>query len=529
MKIASQAETEPTGEVYATAVVPNTTLTPKTLGCTRRHEASRVPSLPEVSVPVNRTIRLFLALSGVALLSALAALATPSARAAERMWLGFHDDPSYRWVEDRAARAERAASDGATIVRLLVEWNKTAPRRPASPSDPFDPTYVLDDVDEAVRTAQEMGQEVLLTISGTPGWANGGKPPNVMPRRLADLTSFARAIAARYSGRYAGYPFVRFWSVWNEPNLQLFLTPQFDAKGRSVAPANYAKLYAAAYAGIKAGNPSALVGIGETSARGTDQPGGLRPTHSPGKFAELVAKANPKLKFDAWTHHPYPAVPSLKPSQRLKWPNVPLTALPRFQESLKTWFKRKDVRIWVTEYAHETRPEDTLGVPYATQAAYLRQAIQIARGYPFVDMFIWFVYQDDQGQPWDSGLYRRNGAPKGSSPAAFRAVAAPLDARNTVEWIKAGTTTPLVRLYTRRYCANDPVGTPIGMTWRIFRNGRLISVGQQTSPLLRDCTITARLRFPNGGVQRGITYTATFELNDRNGILLDRRLTIRGT
>lgn len=477
---------------------------------------------------MTRTVRLALALSALTLLAALAAHASPRAVAAERMWLGFHDDPSYRWVADRDARAARAAADGATIVRLLVEWNRAAPRRPTNPANPFDPAYVLDDVDEAVRRAQEHGQEVMLTISGTPSWANGGKPPNVMPTRVSDLTSFARAIASRYSGRYSGYPFVRFWSVWNEPNLQLFLTPQFDARGRSVAPANYAKLYAAAYAGIKAGNPSALVAIGETSPRGSDKPSGLRPTHSPGKFAELVAKANPRLQFDAWAHHPYPSVPGLRPSQLVRWPNVSLASLPRFQESLQRWFKRKDVRIWITEYAHETRPEDPLGVPYATQAAYLRQAVEIARGYPFVDMFIWFVYQDDQGQPWDSGLYRRNGAPKGSSADVFRRLAAPLDARNAVLSLRAGTLTPIVRLNARRYCANDPVGTPIGMTWRIFQGGRLIAVDQQTSPLLRDCTITARLRFPNGGVRRGVTYTATFELNDRNGILVDRRLTIRG-
>ncbi|MFO7572288.1 MAG: cellulase family glycosylhydrolase [Gaiellaceae bacterium] len=477
---------------------------------------------------MTRTVRLVFVLSAVALLSAFAALASPGATAAERMWLGFHDDPSYRWVNDRVARIERSASDGASIVRLLVEWNRAAPRRPANATNPFDRAYVLNDVDEAVRVAQENGQEVVLTLSGTPAWANGGKAPNVMPRRVADFTNFSRAISARYSGRYSGYPFVRFWTVWNEPNLQLFLTPQFTARGASVAPANYAKLAAAAFSGIKAGNPLAQVAVGETSARGTDKPDGLRPTHSPGKFAELVAKANPRLKFDAWSHHPYPAVPSLRPSQRLQWPNVPLSSMPRFNQSLQKWFKRKNLRMWITEYAHETRPEDTLGVPYTTQAAYLRQAVAIARSYAFVDMFIWFVYQDDQGQPWDSGLYRRNGGPKGASPASFRRIAAPLDARNAVMTFRAGTSTPLVRLNTRRYCANDPLGTPIGMTWRVFQGGRLIAVDQQSSPLLRDCTITARLRFP-GGIRKGATYTATFELNDRNGILLDRRLTIRGT
>jgi len=468
---------------------------------------------------VRRTVRLVLALC------AFAALAAPTALAAERMWVGFHDDPSFRWVSDRMSRIESSARDGSTIMRLLVQWNLAAPERPENAADPFDLVYVFDDVDEAVRAAQNADQEVMLTISGTPKWANGGKSPNVMPQNLADLTAFARAIASRYSGRFQGYPFVRFWSVWNEPNLQRFLTPQFNARGKSVAPANYAKLYAAAYAGIKAGNPRALVAIGETSARGSDRAGGMRPTHSPGKFAELVAKANPTLKFDAWSHHPYPSNPSSRPSQVVKWPNVSLTSLPRFDESLRTWFNRKSVPIWITEYGHQTKPPETFGVSYATQAAYIQQSIAIAKAYPFVSMFIWFVYRDDQGQEWESGVYTQAGAAKGTSPARFSASARPLDARNGVLQLRNGTVTPLVSLYTRRYCANDPTGTPIGMTWRVFRSGRLIAVGQQTSPLRPDCTISARLRFR---VVKGTTYTATFALNAISGIQLQRKLTIRG-
>ena len=485
---------------------------------------------PEPEAHVRHILRLVFPVSAVAVVLGLAALAgatAPSAKAAERMWVGFHDDPSYRWVPDRLTRIARSARDGSSIVRLLVLWNLAAPQRPTVATDPFDAAYRLDDIDEALRSAQEMDQEVMLTISGTPRWANGGQTPNRMPANLGDFTAFARAISARYSGRFEGFPYVRFWSVWNEPNLQLFLAPQFNAGGRSVAPANYAKLYAAAYSGIKAGNPTARIAIGETSARGSDKPSGARPTHTPGKFAELVARANPRLKFDAWAHHPYPSVPSLRPGQLVKWPNVSLASLPRFVQSLNTWFRRKSTKIWVTEYGHQTRPEDSLGVPYATQAAYIQQAIRIARNYPFVDMFIWFVYQDDQGQPWESGLYSQAGAAKGNSPARFSAAARPLDARNALYLFRGGTTTPLVRLYTRRYCVGDTTGTPIGMTWRVFRRGRLIAVGQQSSPLLRDCTITARLqRFT---VAKGQTYTATFAMNDINGTVLSRKLTIRGT
>ena len=47
---------------------------------------------------------------------AIAALAAPAAFAAERMWIGFHDDPSFRWAGDRTTRIESAASKGATLV-----------------------------------------------------------------------------------------------------------------------------------------------------------------------------------------------------------------------------------------------------------------------------------------------------------------------------------------------------------------------------------------------------------------------------
>ena len=51
-------------------------------------------------------------------------------------------------------------------------------------------------------------------------------------------------------------------------------------------------------------------------------------------------------------------------------------------------------------------------------------------------------------------------------------------------------------------------------------------VDQQTSPLKFDCTISARLRF---NVVKGQTYIATFALNDASGVVLNRRVTIRGT
>ena len=67
------------------------------------------------------------------------------------------------------------------------------------------------------------------------------------------------------------------------------------------------------------------------------------------------------------------------------------------------------------------------------------------------------------------------------------------------------------------------------MTWRVFRGGRLIEVGQQTAPLRADCTIAARIRIPGGVVARARPTPRRSRMNDANGIVLNRRLTIRGT
>ena len=200
----------------------------------------------------------------VLLVTLAAALVPGAAAAGSRMFVGFQDDPSFRWEPDRIRNLDHAQEANATVLRTTVYWSVVAPERPTVASDPFDPAYRFEDLDDLVRAAQQRGMEVLLTIWGTPEWANGGKARNRLPNNLSDLTGFSRALASRYSGRYLGYPHVRFFSVWNEPNLELFLAPQFDARGRSIGPALYARLYRAAYAGLKAGNSSALVAIGET-------------------------------------------------------------------------------------------------------------------------------------------------------------------------------------------------------------------------------------------------------------------------
>jgi Cellulase (glycosyl hydrolase family 5) len=458
---------------------------------------------------------------------AAAALLVPAAHAADRMWIGFHDDPVLRFDGGRVEAMDRAAENNAVILRTLVEWSKVAPARPAKPSDPFDPSYRFNDLDEFVRGAQSRGMEVLITLWGTPAWANGNQKAQVLPTRMADFQNFARAVAARYSGRYAGYPFVRFYGIWNESNLATFLVPQFDAKGNIVSPRNYARLAAAGYAGIKAGNPRAQVAIGETSSNGRDKRvPGRTDTVRPGTFMSLLAKANPRLKFDAWAQHPYPSPVNQAPTQKVAYPNVAFSTMRTFEKELDKSFRRKNIPVWVTEYGNETKPGEPKGVTESQQASYLSQAIALAKKDPRIPMFIWFVMQDSGTSPWQSGIYRTTGAPKPAQPK-FAKAALPLSPVNGKVEVKGGTSSPTVTVYLRSYCANNPVGTSVGMTVRTTLADKLVLVFQTAQPLGIDCTVPVRL---NGlKVAAGKTYTVTVDANTLTTAAVQRTITVVGT
>ena len=440
-----------------------------------------------------------------------------AASAGSRMWMGFQDDLYYRWLPERQAMRDRARDANATIMKSTVSWYLVAETRPANAANPFDPAYNWSDIDEFVRMANDRDIEVMLTVYGTPSWA--GPARNRLPRRLADLQQFARAVATRYSGRYASFPFVRFYSVWNEPNLQLFLAPQFAGK-RSVGPALYAQLYRAAYTGFKQGSPTAQVAMGETSPRKLS----TSPSHAPARFAELLSKVRPKLRFDAYAHHPYGSPANQPPTQKVAWPNVSMTSLTRFGLSLDKWFGRKNIPLWLTEYGHETRPEDPQGVSYAQQASYMRTAFQMAKAQPRVQMLIWFIMRDEPSAVWQSGLLTFGGLEK---PAfdLFSVLTKPLDGRNLIQQVKAGRANPPVRIPTTQLTYRSGVGSKVGVVYKVFLRGRLIAVAQPEAFLGRDSWITIRPRFTPAA---GRTYTMSVDVNDINSNHAIRTLTLVG-
>jgi hypothetical protein len=330
------------------------------------------------------------------------------------MLVGFLDDVSFRWHPERAAMLDRAQATGAKVVRAFIRWHLAAPERPASGGPPFVESHLWE-LDELVAGAEARGMEVLFTIWGTPSWANGGQPPNRAPTDLDALRAFAHGLASRY-------PYVHRYAIWNEPNTALFLAPQFDEAGTSVAPEAYAAIYRAAREGIVDANPEALVAAGETSSHGRDapSPGSAQDSHSPVRFARLVSELSPPLQIDAWAHHPYPVEPDDPPDHVARWPAVTLASLERFGEELDDLFGREGLPLWVTEFGYEASPPAATGVSLDEQAAYAARALELAAAVPRVHLFVWFTFRDQPNNDWQSGLLDLEG---GERPA-FRSFAA---------------------------------------------------------------------------------------------------------
>ena len=351
----------------------------------------------------------------------------------------------------------------------------------------------------------------MITLWGTPRWANERRGPNVAPTRSKAFEDFSRAIADRYSGRHAGFPHVGRYSIWNEPNLEIFLTPQFDRGGAIVSPRSYARLYRAGHAGIKAGNPSALVAIGETSNQGRDRPvlGATSDSVAPGTFARLLAQER-GLSFDAYATHPYPTRPDAPPTERVRWPNVTLSQLSRFEKSLDRWFKRRDIPIWITEFGYQTKPGDRFGVTEAQQARYLSTVVSQLKADLRVQMFIWFIFRDSKGGLWQSGLATTSGRAK-PSYTAFQSLAGSMVGQ-TVK-IAPGVK-PLIKLPVPRLAFVSPAGSTIGVTYRVYEGTRMVAVGQPAPRLQINQSVSFVARFTPAPRNR---YTIEIDAGDVSG------------
>jgi hypothetical protein len=335
--------------------------------------------------------------NALALLSAIAAVlavAPAPAEASRYVRYGLQDDA---WIAygpgTLDARLDTLDGMGVKLVRYTLHWHEIEGRKGE---------YDWSRADAILRGLNERRIVPVVTIWGTPRWANGGRSANWAPSSKWTFAGFARRAADRY-------PFVKHWLIWNEPNQRRWLRP------------TSARVYAQtllnpAYAAIHRATPGAKVGGGVTAPRGST--GGI----SPVDFIRGLDAAGARL--DAYAHNPYPL-------RRFETPTsggcghcetITLATIDRLLREVGRAFGRK--RIWLTEYGYQTNPPDRLmGVSPALQSRYLADAAHRAYATPYVDMLIQYLYRDEpDAARWQSGLVTAGGSAK----VALRSAVLPL-------------------------------------------------------------------------------------------------------
>jgi len=352
------------------------------------------------------------------MLAALAAsLVLPAvANASPTIRYGVQDDA---WLEFGPGaldeRLDQLDSLGVDVVRVTVDWRAT---------EPHAGVYDWTRADRLLDGLHAHGIAPLVTLYGSPGWANGGLPENWAPRSTTSFAAFARQIAQRY-------PYVHMWAIWNEPNQRRWLRP--------TTPATYVtKLLNPAYAAIHSASPGSQVAGGVTAPRGST--GGASPV------AWIAGMAKAHARLDAYAHNPYPLRPGETPMSGGcdHCETITMATLPRLLRDVQKAFG-VSTRIWLTEYGYQTNPPDgLLGVSYATQARYVSEAALCTYEAPRVDVLIHYLVEDEpDAARWQSGIYTAADNPKPALQSLrFPFTQQSRTGRRTVLWgqLRPGTT-----------------------------------------------------------------------------------------
>jgi hypothetical protein len=257
------------------------------------------------------------------------------------------------------------------------------------------------------------------------------------PASRAAFASYAAALAKRLSD-------VRDVIVGNEPNLNLFWQPQFDAAGADVAAPAFEALLAQTYDALKTVDPDLdVIGAG-LAPHGGDRPSS-RPTHSPTKFVEDLAAAyrtsgREKPLMDALSIHVYGESARVPPT--LAHPRTTTIGIADYRKLVATLGAAFDgtgqpgstLPIVYGEYGVETAipaakshlysgREAVPVVDEQTQATYYSEAIRAAERQRNVRMlFLFHVADESRLEGLQSGVRYADGTPKWSEPRVRAAI-----------------------------------------------------------------------------------------------------------
>jgi hypothetical protein len=372
----------------------------------------------------------------------------------------MQDDPAliYGGAARRAQGLDELKSLGVDIVKVRVRWRDLAAgkRKPSGDlSNPASyPSAAWAPYDATVRGATDRGMGVMFQLGGAaPDWATPGKSAVDRPNP-AEFGRFAQAVGTRFSGSFSDgagtIPRVSVFSVWNEPNLVSWLSPQV-AGGVPQSPRIYRGLLLAASAGLNASGHSGdelllgeLLPFTRTSGSTSKK---TRPVtflrelacvdshYRP--FRGSAAKQRGCTGFTALpgtglAYHPTactggPNVPTPNPDDASIGQLSRLTvALDRL--SAKGRLQRTGMPIWITEFGFRSRPPDPFATPLASIPGFMGQSEWIAFKNARVASYSQYPLVDDPRGGFQSGLRFHSGRKK---PAVYEAFQRPFYARKS--------------------------------------------------------------------------------------------------
>jgi hypothetical protein len=336
-----------------------------------------------------------------------------------------------------------------------------------------------------ISLAVANGLAPMVTVLSAPSWAGGKKVS------AAALGEFATAITSRYSGSFEGLPRVKYWTVWNEPNLSTYLAPQRSGK-TLVGAARYRSMvnsFAAAAHTVRRDNVVVAGLVAPFTYR-----------KDPGPLTFMKAVLSGRTQFDVWSVHPYTS--GGPRHHAVKTTDVSLGDLGKARRVLDQAVRAhrvvstRPVQFWITEFSWDTKPPDSHGVPLGLEAQWVSEALFRA-WQAGVSMFTWFLLRDDRPpSAFQSGLYFQNWQAK-PALAAFRFPFVALRrARSVYVWGRTPGGIPATAVIERKN----------GGTWKrvaqVKTNGvgvftRTLSVSLPSSGFMRARIVGARsIAFP---------------------------------
>ncbi|HEV2776248.1 MAG TPA: cellulase family glycosylhydrolase, partial [Solirubrobacteraceae bacterium] len=282
-----------------------------------------------------------------------------------------------------AATLDDMREIGVDWVRVTAGWAVIAPAPRSTRRPRFDaadpgayPPRAWDALDHVYASVRRRGMRPAIDIAfWAPRWAVA-RPSRRTDRERDTIAAgayadFAEAVARRYPQAVA-------FTVWNEPNHNAFLLPQWERAGagwRPSSPHLYRAMVQAAVPAIEAAAPDAIVLIGATSSVGAAHGNSANDRMAPLTFLREMACVDERLRpltrpecrdfealpGDGWSHHPYSL--ELAPWQPdPSADNVRIADLDRLTSLLRRLHllgrTRRDLPLYLTEAGYQTDPPD---------------------------------------------------------------------------------------------------------------------------------------------------------------------------